>query len=136
MSAVKMYTKQLVHELRRRDIPGYKIGEAVAQVKSHIADTGEDPMVAFGSPADYAATFGGSRPPVRLWPRVVASWLIGFALGSLILRGVFALIHGEGTAWGLDPVIAIVVGTLGIVAFFVMIAALWTDQVKNPRKTS
>ena len=136
MSAVETYTEQLIYELRLRDIPGNVIGDAVAQGESHTADTGEDPVDTFGTPADYAATFGGPKPPVRLWPRVVVSWLIGFALGSLILRGVFALIHGEGTAWGLDPVLAIVVGILGTVAFFVTITSLRTDRVKDPRKTS
>ncbi len=139
MSAVENYTEQLIYELRLRDIPGNVIGDTVAQVESRIADTGEDPVDAFGTPGDYAATFGAtvgqSRPPVRLWPRVVASWLVGFALGSLILRGVFALIHGEGTAWGLDPVLAISIGIVGTVACFVTIRALWMDQVKDPRKT-
>jgi hypothetical protein len=134
MSAVETYTEQLIYELRLRDVSGYVIGDAVAQVESHIADTDEDLVAAFGTPADFAATFRGPRHRMRFWLRVVVCWLIGFALGSLVLRGVFALIHGEGNAWGLDPIIAVVVGSLGIVAFFVTITGLWMDQVKNSRK--
>jgi len=133
MSAAEAYTEQLIYELRLRDVSGYVIGDAVAHVEEHIADTGEDPVEAFGTPAVYAATFGGSTRRMRLWPRVVVSWLIGFVLGSFVLTGVFALIHGEGNAWGLDPIIAVVVGSLGIVAFFVTITLLWMDQVKSSR---
>lgn len=134
MTAVKPYTEQLIYELRLRDVPGDVIGDAVAQVESHLADTGEDPTEAFGSPADYAATFGEPAPLVHLWPRLLVSGLVGFALASVILKGVFALIRGDGTAWGLDPVVAVVAGALGLIAFFVTITFLWADRIKDPRK--
>ncbi|NYI41003.1 hypothetical protein [Demequina lutea] len=135
MTAVETYTKELIYELRLRDIPGDVIGDAVAQVESHIADTGEDPADAFGSPPDYAATFGEPKPLAHLWPRLVAGWLTGFALSGVIIDGVFALIRGDRTAWGIDPVVAIVAGSLGLVTFFAAITFLWGDRIKDPRKT-
>lgn len=58
MTTVKKYTRQLIFGLRLRDIPGDVIGDALAQVESHVANTGEDPVAAFGPAREYAATFG------------------------------------------------------------------------------
>ncbi|GAA1029494.1 hypothetical protein GCM10009557_18170 [Virgisporangium ochraceum] len=54
------YRQQLVFALRVNDVPAARIGEAVAEVESHVADTGEDPVTAFGQPAEYARRLGES----------------------------------------------------------------------------
>ncbi|MBG6179446.1 hypothetical protein [Arthrobacter sp. CAN_A1] len=41
-------------ELRFRDVPGHLIGDAVSTVETHLEDTGERPLDAFGLPGDYA----------------------------------------------------------------------------------
>jgi hypothetical protein len=48
------YQQQLLLALRLRDIPGPRIAEALAEVDSHVADTGEDPYESFGPPEAYA----------------------------------------------------------------------------------
>jgi hypothetical protein len=133
MTAVEAYTKELIYELRLRDIPGAVIGDAVAQVESHIADTGEDPADAFGPPADYAATFGSAKPVAHLLPKVLVGWLIGFTIAGVLIDGVFALVRGDKNVWGLDPVAVIVASILGLIAFFVTITFLWGDRIKDPR---
>jgi hypothetical protein len=48
------YQQQLLLALRLQNIPGPRIAEALAEVDSHVAETGEDPRQAFGEPKVYA----------------------------------------------------------------------------------
>lgn len=48
------YRQRLLVELRRRGVPGDRVGEAIAEVESHVAESGEDPVTAFGEPDAYA----------------------------------------------------------------------------------
>ena len=99
------YRRDLVLALRMRHVPGDRIGEIVAEVESHVADTGEDPLEAFGPPKEYAASIapaaGGSR--LMAW----ALTLSGAAVGWLIAVSVVQLVQGEAKglpagipAWG------------------------------------
>ncbi|GAA4890815.1 hypothetical protein GCM10025789_04280 [Tessaracoccus lubricantis] len=49
------YTDDLALELRLLDVPGDRIGEILAEVDAHLAETGEEPVQAFGPVKDYAA---------------------------------------------------------------------------------
>ena len=64
--ATETHRRELVQALRLHDVPPERIGEIVAEVESHVADTGEDPREAFGPARDYAAGHGraatGSPP--------------------------------------------------------------------------
>lgn len=84
------YLRRLVTGLRAHDVPGHRIAQAVAEVESHVADTGEDPIDAFGEPEAYAAALSRSLDVRR--PRFLrgrARWagpLLGvasFAAGAL-----------------------------------------------------
>lgn len=59
------YRQALMLALRLRDVPGDRIGEILAEVESHVSDTGENPTEAFGPPREYAAapTTGQPREP-------------------------------------------------------------------------
>ncbi|MEI4272926.1 hypothetical protein TEK04_14455 [Klenkia sp. LSe6-5] len=50
------YQQRLVAALRLRRVPAERIGEVVAEVDSHVAETGEDPAEVFGTPRAYAAS--------------------------------------------------------------------------------
>ena len=89
-------------ELRMREVPGARIGEALAEIETHCADSGESPDEAFGDPvayadalarslrADAAGAAGGAGRP---WWRDGLSW--GNGLGAFaILGGVFSLLEG------------------------------------------
>ncbi|GLW11976.1 hypothetical protein Misp01_71040 [Microtetraspora sp. NBRC 13810] len=51
----RKYRDDLRVALRLRDISGARVGEVLAEVEAHVAETGEDPVAAFGSPKEYAA---------------------------------------------------------------------------------
>lgn len=136
MATVEKYTQQLMFALRLRDVPGEVIGDAIAQVESHIAETGEDPVAAFGPAREYAASFAGKTAPARRWPWYVVNWLVGFLFGCILIIGVFGQVRGEEVFWGLHPIIAIVVGAVGLVGYFVMIVVIWGERVKDPREAS
>lgn len=57
------YTEALKTQLRLRDILGAVIGEIVAEVESHVRETGEDPVEAFGQPGNYSTQFASGRRP-------------------------------------------------------------------------
>jgi len=56
-TSLKDYTEALTIQLRLREIPGRMIGQIVAEVESHVRETGEDPVEAFGQPGSYSAQF-------------------------------------------------------------------------------
>ena len=56
-TSLKDYTQALTIQLRLREIPGTAIGQIVAEVESHVRETGEDPVEAFGQPGSYSENF-------------------------------------------------------------------------------
>lgn len=62
------WAQALLVELRLRGVPGRRIGQVLAEVESHVVDSGEDAQVAFGDPTTYAASLDlaspGERAPV------------------------------------------------------------------------
>ena len=136
MATVEKYTQQLMFALRLRDVPGEVIGDAIAQVESHIAETGEDPVAAFGPAREYAASLAGKTTPARRWPWYIVNWLVGFLFGCVLIIGVFGQVRGEQVFWGFHPIIAIVVGAVGLAVYFVMIVVIWRERIKDPRKAS
>ena len=66
------YTRRLILALRLKDVPGDRIGEIVAEVESHVADTGEDPVEAFGTPRAYAASLVDEHRPDPWWVTAIS----------------------------------------------------------------
>lgn len=54
-TSLKDYTEALTTQLRLRRVPGKVIGQVIAEVESHVRETGEDPVEVFGQP-------GATRP--------------------------------------------------------------------------
>lgn len=117
---LQTYSDELLYALRMRDVPGQQIAEALAEVHSHVAETGEDPRAAFGPPRAYAlevaAALGEPGKPPPSW-RTLPSWgtaatygLSGAAGAWLLLNGVLAFASGDQSALGLPPVATLVVG--------------------------
>jgi hypothetical protein len=88
------YRRDLILALRLREIPGDRIGEIVAEVESHVADTGEEPREAFGPPAEYAASFTGVERPRWGWADVLVA-VASAACGWLLADGVLGLVSGD-----------------------------------------
>ena len=55
-----------VLELRLKDVPGRVIGERLAEVERHCAETDETPSEAFGDPTDYATRIHEDSSPERV----------------------------------------------------------------------
>ncbi len=88
------YRKALIFALRMKDVPAARIGELVAEVESHVAETGEDPVEAFGTAKEYAASLTAEhrRPP--RWQVVLIALAAGVA-GWLLAQGLFAWLLAE-----------------------------------------
>lgn len=111
-----------VLELRLREVPGPQIGEALAEVEAHCADSGQSPEEAFGDPVRYAAARAAGVVGFSALRRTaVRAWWIGTAAlaGALALwSGINAVIDstaGEVTLGevlmvaGLPPLLAVIV---------------------------
>jgi hypothetical protein len=88
-------------QTRLRGLPGSVIGEALAEIDAHCADSGQSPAEAFGDPVDYAAALACdlrpaiSQPaisqPGRAW--VGRAW-VGGLRAAATLAGIMCLLPG------------------------------------------
>lgn len=112
------WRQELVLALRVRDVPGRRIGDVLAEVEAHCADSGQGPREAFGDPEDYA---GELAPGGR--PTLVRPWLLkaaATALGVLaLLSGVDATVHGGRPSVTVGVVLSLLV-TLALAAVVVL----------------
>ena len=139
------YTDDLALELRLLDVPGVRIGEILAEVESHVAETGEDPLDAFGPVKEYARERADSQADQsgnlisRLfaghWLMAAGSFLFTGVATLFLLTGVFALISDQVSApFGLPPWSAIIIA-------LVLFGAWWgwfgrldkADRIIDPR---
>ncbi|MEO3745465.1 hypothetical protein [Plantactinospora sp. B5E13] len=116
------WRKTFEAEARRHGLPGREIGDALAEVRTYCADTGDDPAEAFGDPAEYAAEVArGWRPVddstgVRRRLRQAALVGTGTLAGVMtLLAGVDALTRDARGVLTLGQVGSIVTGAAGIV---------------------
>ncbi|MCF6743382.1 hypothetical protein E9529_03670 [Blastococcus sp. KM273128] len=147
-STEQAWCDDLLLRLRLRDVPGTRIGEVLAEVESHVAETGEHPREAFGPPREYAdqvADALGIRP-VGTWAWVrgslgvrdllvaVLTGLGGFATAE----GLWSLAAGDRSLFGLPAWAVAAAGALVLAACtarFVLAARRGddADPVLDPR---
>ena len=60
---LQSYSTRLLLALRERNVPGPQVAEALAEVESHVAETGEEPESAFGPPRQYADAVAAALSP-------------------------------------------------------------------------
>jgi HAAS domain-containing protein len=88
------YLEELRQRLSFRGASRKQVKDIVAEVRSHLADSGEDPVDAFGKPDEYAeSVLRGYRWPTA---RVLAMLLLTVPGGSIVVRSVNAWRNGEG----------------------------------------
>ncbi|WP_435742537.1 HAAS signaling domain-containing protein [Nocardioides sp. SYSU DS0663] len=127
---VDRYAHQLLLALRGREVPSDRIAEVVAEVESHVAETGEDPWEAFGTPQEYAAAVAGARTAPRAWTWLAI--LLGGAAGYLSAMVVFALVVQERDIHGVPLVVAAPLALL--LAATAAVTAQWHHRpVVDPR---
>ncbi len=136
-------------ELRMREVPGARIGEALAEIETHCADSGESPDEAFGDPVAYADALarslraeasGGSEAASRPWWRDGLSWRNGLGVFA-ILGGIFSLLEGVDSVAHTKPgvvtvgqIISVVVPSLLAVPLFGLIVSSG-PQSSGPRSS-
>ncbi len=112
------YRQELIVALRLKDVPGDRIGEIVAEVESHVADTGEHPAEAFGNPRDYAATLTAEHRTGPWWSTTLTV-IWSFAAGWLVSQGLFAVLLEDtylGRSGWLWIIVGLAVGVPGALA--------------------
>ncbi len=142
---VQAYSKELLFALRMREVPGPRIAEALAEVHSHVTETGENPREAFGLPKAYAdqvrAALGETGKPPAVW-RSVLTWTsavngFGAAVGAwFLIEGVLAFSTGERGSLGLPAAVSLLLGLALLVGLAVGLGrmARHSDvQVLDPR---
>jgi hypothetical protein len=148
-STDQAWCDDLLLRLRLREVPGARIGEVLAEVQSHVAETGEHPREAFGAPKEYAdrvAEALGVPEPAGIWRQLIGSlrWrdlvvavLTGLA-AFLLADGLWSLGAGEASvlgspAWATCSAGALVLG--GCIARFAVSARHDpdADPVIDPR---
>lgn len=77
--------------LRLRGVPGRQIGEALAEVDAHCADSGQAPGEVFGDPAGYAAARSGAGGPGN---RKRVGVLPAALKAGAVVAGVLGLLSG------------------------------------------
>ena len=96
MMTLDKYTDDLHKALRFHEISGERMGEVLAEVEAHVAETGEDPVDAFGAPRDYARQVAAQLDPAtgkRSTGGIVLSFV---AIATLALFG--QTFFGDGIA--------------------------------------
>lgn len=117
------WREDLVVELRLLSVPGRRIGDALATVEAHVADSGEDAAEAFGDARAYArelAQVGGAAARGRgVSPVTVLGTLLGLTGMLISLRAFTAWLAGGPVRVTTGEVVGLVVVVLLACALFV-----------------
>lgn len=110
------YVNQLVLALRMRDVPGERIGQVVAEVEAHVAESREAPVDAFGSVEQYAERVLAAldqpaitrhrrvlRGMLTAWPITLAAMLVTDGVAGLAFDQQVELNAGKLVLFGLLP---------------------------------
>jgi len=90
------YLGQLTRALQAQGVDGRRAGEFVAEVESHLAETGSDPVDEFGTPYALASDLAG-RPGARRpgWiPPLWWLWALGLVALTISVTAIDLLIAG------------------------------------------
>ncbi|MDR1264479.1 MAG: hypothetical protein LBK42_02650 [Propionibacteriaceae bacterium] len=106
----RAWATDFVWELRLGTVSGEDIGAALAEVESHVTDSGMAAAEAFGDPAAYARSLGLPPDPGQstraLW-RDMAPMLVQLAGLWVATTGLGSLVRGDAAYLGLSPLLMI-----------------------------
>jgi hypothetical protein len=135
ITGIEKYRRELLTALRLRDVGADRISEVLAEVDSHVAETGEDPREAFGAPADYARVVADGHSglaPSERRSRNAGQALVGGVVGAVSVIGVMAVVRGDETALGLPAWLTLAIGVTAAVVGVVLLAVR-ARVVRDPR---
>jgi hypothetical protein len=128
------YITELTEELSLRDVPPEAIDRIVREVHSHLAESGEDPIQAFGTVKRYADEFAPQSWTRRmLLPIAIFSALLGAGTALMLLNGIFGFIDPLTELWGLAPGARV---AIGIFLFVCLLALVRVMTVGSRRRLS
>ena len=142
---LQSYSTRLLLALRERDVPGPRIAEALAEVESHVAETGEEPEAAFGPPREYAAAVASAlaadngsrgRRAWRTWGRTAAAGVGGWVGADALIDGAVGVSADRSGSYGLPAAVSLALGVVVLTvlaACFVVSLRRRTDAVLDPR---
>lgn len=113
-------------QARLHEVPGPRIGEALAEIETHCADSGQSPDTAFGDPVRYAEALAREAVPTGATARTMrTSVLPTFAtLGGImcLLSGVDGVAHNAPGVVTAGQLVAVAAGVIAIalIATFVL----------------
>lgn len=130
VKAHEAWCGDFVLELRLRDVPGPVIGERLAEVEGHCAETGESPSDAFGDPTEYAARIDQDSDP----DRISGVWVVAAAGAAQVLAmlvgtsAVPAWVRGEPLTYNLGQILC-----FGLVALLLLsLPLLLRPMLRHP----
>lgn len=124
MTLDRKYRDELLLALRLRDISGARVGEVLAEVEAHVAETGEDPVAAFGPPKEYAAKVAAQLDTRTGKPSKLRTVAGALTVGVLAYVGAGMLVSGL-TADGPVPVTAADLVAIALCACLLIPATLF-----------
>ncbi|MQA33496.1 hypothetical protein [Modestobacter roseus] len=135
----------LLMRLRMRDVPGARIGEVLAEVQSHVAETGEHPQEAFGPPKEYADRVADAigAPPSQGWRDAVRGvswrdWATTVVIGVssfLLADSLWALGAGGTSVLGLPAWLVFLLAATALGASVTRIVRSFRADVSGARVT-
>lgn len=108
----KQWVSDFILEARLLEVPGATIGDSLAEIDSHVVESGESAQEAFGGPADYArsvsSSFGTSAPTTTSdWYKLLGPTIALLAGFVIALRGIGGIVQGYD-----QPLTWLIVGVL------------------------
>lgn len=133
----KQWVSNFILEARLLDVPGATIGDCLAEIDSHVVESGESAQEAFGDPAVYARAVSSSLDSST--PATIGDWYMLLGPTIALLAGFVIALRGiGGIVQGYDqPLTWLIVGVLA--ALFIAIplvgrvaSALVTGALRKP----
>jgi len=128
-STTEGWLNELAVQLRLRGATGAETGEALAEVESHLVDSGETAQEAFGDPQAYAITL--IRRARREGPGTFAGAL--FTGASAYLAATLA-VDAIRTWGGATPVTVGTLVALGAIALMVLVFTAFSSEILGTKK--
>lgn len=119
-SVDKGWVEQFVLEQRLLGVPGTRIGDSLALVESHVAESGESAQAAFGNPQAYAREDAPEQPE-HTSDHIDHGWGFGIALG---LAGMLLTVFSAQAGFSDESALQVTVGHLVVIAIVAGSAAL------------
>ncbi|WP_019853004.1 hypothetical protein [Actinopolyspora mortivallis] len=118
--SAEKYRDELTFALRMREVPGDRIGDVLAEVDSHVTETGQDPVEAFGAPGEYAARVAEELGASVGYPRRAVLRPGVLPVAALVLCGAKLLVSAAAAS----EVVLTTGGLVGVVALLALLAVV------------